>query len=68
MKKMDAYIAIRGSNNITELADVPVERDETAREKIAPGPGPTCPKNKVGRAALAHPGDGATRRHEHGSV
>src|SRR6266516_1642653 len=25
MKKMDAYIAVRGSNNITELSDVPVD-------------------------------------------
>src|SRR5690242_8785509 len=25
MKKMDAYIAIRGSNNISELADVPID-------------------------------------------
>ena len=26
MKKMDAYIAVRGSNNITELSDVPAEK------------------------------------------
>src|SRR5438552_11609025 len=26
MKKMNAYIAVRGSNNITELSDVPAER------------------------------------------
>jgi len=26
MKKMDAYIALRGSNNITELSDVPVNQ------------------------------------------
>ena len=25
MKKMDAYIAIRGSHNVTELSDVPTE-------------------------------------------
>src|SRR5947199_9503603 len=25
MKKMDAYIAVRGSNNVTELSDVPPE-------------------------------------------
>src|SRR6266705_6988341 len=25
MKKMDAYIAVRGSNNVTELSDVPAE-------------------------------------------
>src|SRR5207237_4460456 len=26
MKKMDAYIAVRGSDNISELADVPTEQ------------------------------------------
>jgi len=26
MKKMDAYIAVRGSNNVTELSDVPAEK------------------------------------------
>ena len=26
MKKMQAYIALRGSNNITELSDVPVDK------------------------------------------
>src|SRR5437667_3645573 len=26
MKKMDAYVAVRGSNNISELADVAIDR------------------------------------------
>ena len=36
MKKMDAYIAIRGSNNISELADVPVERMKLIAKKLRP--------------------------------
>lgn len=34
MKKMDAYIAIRGSNNVTELADVPVDRMKLVARKM----------------------------------
>lgn len=36
MKKMDAYIAIRGSNNITELSDVPVEQMKLIAKKMRP--------------------------------
>jgi aminopeptidase len=36
MKKMDAYIALRGSNNITELADVPVDRMKLLTKKMRP--------------------------------
>jgi aminopeptidase len=36
MKKMDAYIAIRGSNNISELVDVPVERMKLIAKKMRP--------------------------------
>jgi aminopeptidase len=36
MKKMDAYIAIRGSNNISELADVPVDRMKLVAKKLRP--------------------------------
>ncbi len=36
MKKMDAYIAIRGSNNISELADVPVEKMKLVAKKLRP--------------------------------
>jgi len=36
MKKMDAYIAMRGSNNISELADVPVERMKLIAKKMRP--------------------------------
>lgn len=36
MKQMDAYIAIRGSHNITETADVPAKRMATAMKKLRP--------------------------------
>jgi aminopeptidase len=36
MKKMHAYIAIRGSNNITELSDVPVGQLELLAKKMRP--------------------------------
>jgi aminopeptidase len=36
MKKMDAYIAIRGSNNITELSDVPMKQMQLVMKKMRP--------------------------------
>jgi aminopeptidase len=36
MKKMDAYIAIRGSDNISELADVPTDRMKLLARKMRP--------------------------------
>jgi aminopeptidase len=36
MKKMDAYIALRGSNNITEMSDVPVDRLKLLGKKMRP--------------------------------
>src|SRR6202521_1420824 len=36
MKKMDAYIAVRGSNNITELSDVPAEQMKLVARKMRP--------------------------------
>jgi aminopeptidase len=36
MKKMDAYIALRGSNNITEMADVPPDRLRLLGKKMRP--------------------------------
>src|SRR5213596_560568 len=36
MKKMDAYIAVRGSNNITELSDVPAETMKLLTKKMRP--------------------------------
>jgi aminopeptidase len=36
MKKMDAYIALRGSNNITEFSDVPAGRMRLIAKKMRP--------------------------------
>jgi len=36
MKKMDAYIALRGSNNITELSDVPEDQMKLLARKMRP--------------------------------
>ena len=36
MKKMHAYIALRGSNNITELSDVPVAKMQLLAKKMRP--------------------------------
>ena len=36
MKKMDAYIGLRGSNNITELSDVPAEQMKLVARKMRP--------------------------------
>src|SRR3989442_6340575 len=36
MKKMDAYIAVRGSNNITELSDVPSDQMKLIAKKMRP--------------------------------
>jgi aminopeptidase len=36
MKKVDAYIAVRGSNNITELSDVPLEQMKLIAKKMRP--------------------------------
>src|SRR6266699_4738920 len=34
MKKMDAYIAVRGSNNVTELSDVPAEKMKLVAKRM----------------------------------
>src|SRR5215475_11889689 len=36
MKKMNAYVAVRGSNNITELSDVPPEKMKLIGKKMRP--------------------------------
>jgi aminopeptidase len=36
MKQMDAYIAIRGSDNITELSDVPIDRMKLIARRMRP--------------------------------
>ena len=36
MKKMDAYIGLRGSNNITEMSDIPAEQMKLLARKMRP--------------------------------
>ncbi|MEO5722385.1 MAG: aminopeptidase [Chthoniobacterales bacterium] len=36
MRKMDAYIGVRGSNNISELSDVPTEQMKLVAKKMRP--------------------------------
>ena len=36
MKEMDVYIAVRGSNNITETSDVPADKMKLVAEKMRP--------------------------------
>ena len=36
MKKIDGYVALRGSNNITELSDVPIDKMKLIAEKMRP--------------------------------
>jgi aminopeptidase len=36
MKQMDAYVALRGSHNVTEMSDVPVERMKLVAKKMRP--------------------------------
>ena len=36
MRKMNAYVAVRGSDNITELSDVPVEQMKLLAKKMRP--------------------------------
>jgi len=53
MKKMDAYIAVRGSNNVTELSE------------NATGTGSASQKNQMGGSALAHSVHGTACWNEH---
>src|SRR4029450_778429 len=46
MKKMDAYIAVRGSNNITELSDVPSKTMKLIARKIRPAAAERAQKTK----------------------
>jgi aminopeptidase len=36
MKKMDAYIGLRGSNNITEMSDIPADQMKLVAKKMRP--------------------------------
>jgi aminopeptidase len=68
MKKMNAYIAVRGSNNITELSDVPAGDNEINRQENAARTGSASQKDQMGGLALAHSVHGTACRNEHGGV
>src|SRR5437763_3150249 len=48
MKKMNAYIAVRGSNNVTELSDVPPETMKLIARKMRPVQDQRVKKTKWG--------------------
>ena len=68
MSRMDCYIAVRGSDNIAELSDVPAER-MALYEKYYPG-APQGPgtQNPVGGTALSKRRHGPAVRDKHGGV
>src|SRR5256714_9570993 len=55
MKKMDAYIAVRGSDNITELSDVPAEQMKLVAKKMRPVIDWRVPKKKKGVPGVPFP-------------
>ncbi len=68
MKKMHAYIALRGSDNITEMSDVPADRLKLLGKKMRPVTDHTSEEDQMGCTALADAFHGPARRHEHGSI
>ena len=68
MKKVQAYIAIRGSDNMSENSDVPADR-LALHSRITPaGAGLPRQQNALVRAPLADAQHGAGGRHEHRGV
>ena len=67
MKKMDAYIGVRGSENASEMASV----GEASMSLFGPGVSEACPlrrtsqADEVVRPSMAHTIDGSARRYEH---
>ena len=68
MKKVQAYIALRGSANISENSDVPSDRMQLVFAHHPPGAGLSRQQNALVRAALAHAEHGAGGGHEHRGV
>ena len=65
---MDAYIAVRGSNNVTELSDVPPETMKLIARKMRPVQDQRVKRDQVGGSALAHTVHGPACWNEHRSV
>ena len=68
MKKVQAYIAIRGSDNASENSDVPADRHGAVFAHHAAGAGLSRQQNALVRAALADAEHGAGGGHEHRGV
>jgi len=68
MKKVQAYIAIRGSDNMSENSDVPGDRLALYFARDAAGAGLSREQNALVRAPLADPEHGAGGGHEHRGV
>ena len=68
MKKVQAYIAIRGSDNMSENADVPADRHGAALAHHAAGAELSRQQNALVRAPLADAEHGAGGGHEHRGV
>src|SRR2546430_8321182 len=67
MKKMNAYIAVRGSNNITELSDVPPQKMKLIGRKMRRGREQRGEKNNRGglrRPAPSHARPGVIRKED----
>ena len=70
MSRMDCYIAVRGSDNITELSDVPAEQ-MALYEKYYVTPVRSwdpCAEDPLGRTTLSERCHGAAFRHQYRSV
>src|SRR2546423_4710960 len=68
MKKMNAYIAVRGSNNITELSDVPPDKMKLIGRKMRPVQDQRVKKNQGGSVTLADSFHGAACWDEHRGI
>ena len=68
MKKMQAYIAIRGADNMNENADVPSDRMKLYSQRHPAGAGLSREQDALVRAALADAEHGAGGGHEHRGV
>jgi aminopeptidase len=67
MKKVQAYIAIRGTENANEKLRCASERMSLYSRLTRPVLNYRCEQNPLVRAALANTEHGPGRRHEHGS-
>ena len=68
MSQMDCYIAVRGTDNVSELSDVPAEK-MNLYEKFHPGaPRYSGAQDPLGGAALSQHGYGTAVQHQHRGI